>query len=56
MTTTTEGPISTDRSSSWTRLAIEGIVVMGSILLAFGIDAAWDGRGEAHRRARSRTR
>ena len=28
----------------WLRLALEGVVVVASILLAFGIDAWWDGR------------
>lgn len=31
---------------SW--LALEGIVIVVSILLAFGIDAAWDARNETH--------
>ena len=29
---------------SWTRLLIEGAVIVGSILLAFSLDAWWDGR------------
>ncbi len=28
----------------WTRILIEGVVIVGSILLAFSIDAWWDGR------------
>jgi hypothetical protein len=35
----------------WSRLFIEGIVIVVSILLAFGIDAAWDARQERIRRA-----
>lgn len=30
----------------WTRVTAEGVVIVGSILLAFGIDAAWDGMQE----------
>ncbi len=32
---------------SWRRLLAEGGVIVGSILLAFGIDAWWDSRGDA---------
>ena len=32
------------------RILVEGAVIVGSILLAFGIDAAWDGRAERQRR------
>jgi hypothetical protein len=35
----------------WLRVLVEGVVIVGSILLAFGIDAAWDGRNERQRRA-----
>ena len=28
----------------WFRVLVEGVVIVGSILLAFGIDAWWDGR------------
>ena len=28
----------------WLRVFVEGVVIVGSILLAFGIDAWWDGR------------
>lgn len=35
----------------WKGPVIEGIVIVGSILLAFGIDAWWDSRHEASRRA-----
>lgn len=35
----------------WSRIVIEGIVIVFSILLAFGIDAAWDARQERIRRA-----
>ena len=31
--------------SRWSRLVVEGLVIVGSILLAFAIDAGWD----AHR-------
>jgi len=34
------------KESRWVRTAREVIVIVGSILLAFGIDAWWDGRGE----------
>ncbi len=27
----------------WLRVFVEGVVIVGSILLAFGIDAWWDG-------------
>ena len=30
----------------WLRVFVEGVVIVGSILLAFGIDAAWEGRQE----------
>jgi hypothetical protein len=30
----------------WARVAIEGVVIVGSILLAFAIDAWWDGLGQ----------
>ena len=30
----------------WLRVLIEGVVIVGSILLAFGIDAWWEGRQE----------
>lgn len=30
----------------WLRVLIEGAVIVGSILLAFGIDASWDARQE----------
>jgi hypothetical protein len=35
----------------WLRIIVEGVVIVGSILLAFGIDAWWD--GEQDRRAAS---
>ena len=35
------------RSIPWPRFLIEGLVIVGSILLAFAIDAAWDARQEA---------
>ena len=36
----------------WTRVAAEGVVIVGSILLAFGIDAAWDGMKERSEESR----
>jgi len=35
------------RQIPWTRILVEGAVIVGSILLAFGIDAWWEGRSEA---------
>lgn len=35
------------RSNPWLRVVVEGGVIVGSILLAFGIDAAWAERGES---------
>ena len=32
------------RSIPWLRVFVEGAVIVGSILLAFGIDAAWEGQ------------
>jgi hypothetical protein len=32
------------RTISWSRILVEGVVIVVSILLAFGIDAWWDGR------------
>lgn len=37
---------SNDGGLRWTRIIAEGVVVVGSILLAFAIDAWWDYRGE----------
>ena len=34
------------RSVPWLRVFVEGVVIVGSILLAFGIDAWWEGRQE----------
>ena len=34
-------------SRQWLRVIVEGGVIVGSILLAFGIDAAWAERGES---------
>lgn len=34
------------RAIPWSRMLVEGAVIVGSILLAFGIDAAWEARGE----------
>jgi len=33
----------------WLGVFVEGVVIVGSILLAFGIDAWWDGRQERER-------
>jgi hypothetical protein len=41
--------ISTDRIP-WARVALEGVVIVGSILLAFGIEAGWEARGERQER------
>lgn len=30
--------------SPWVRLFVEGVIIVGSILLAFGIEAWWDER------------
>ena len=38
------------RSIPWLRVSVEGVVIVGSILLAFGIDAWW-ARIESHRNA-----
>ena len=34
------------RQIPWLRVLVEGVVIVGSILLAFGIDAWWDARQE----------
>ena len=34
-------------SQSWARALLEGVVIVGSILLAFGVQAWWDARQEA---------
>ncbi len=39
------------KKAPWLRVFVEGTVIVGSILLAFGIEAWWDGRGEAQRRS-----
>ncbi len=31
----------------WLRVFVEGVVIVGSILLAFGIDAWWEERSDA---------
>jgi hypothetical protein len=36
----------------WLRVFVEGVVIVGSILLAFGIEAWWDGRIERERELR----
>ena len=33
----------------WLRVFVEGVVIVGSILLAFGIDAWWEGKQERAR-------
>ena len=38
-----------DRTGAWRRVAVEGAVIVSSILLAFAIDAAWDERKERSR-------
>jgi len=35
------------RQIPWLRVFVEGVVIVGSILLAFGLQAWWEGRGEA---------
>ncbi len=35
---------SSSRGLPWLRILVEGVVIVGSILLAFAIDAWWDGR------------
>lgn len=37
-----QGAFVTESKASWRRLSIEAFVIVGSILLAFAIDAAWD--------------
>lgn len=34
----------------WLRVSVEGVVIVGSILLAFGLQAWWEGRDDAIRR------
>jgi hypothetical protein len=34
------------RQIPWLRVFVEGVVIVGSILLAFGIDAWWEERQE----------
>lgn len=41
---------STAKSDLWSRLSLEGLVIVVSILLAFALDAAWDDRRENIRR------
>ena len=41
-----EGWITTAKSVPWLRVLGEGVVIVSSILLAFGIDAYWDERKE----------
>jgi hypothetical protein len=38
------------KKAPWFRVLVEGAVIVASILLAFGIQAWWDERGEAQRR------
>jgi hypothetical protein len=42
-------PIPASRPIPWLRIFLEGAVIVGSILLAFGIEAAWDSRQELER-------
>ena len=37
--------MSNDKAYSWRRIAVEGAVIVVSILLAFAIDAWWEDRG-----------
>ena len=39
-----------NRQVPWLRVFVEGVVIVVSILLAFGLQAWWEGRGEAERR------
>ena len=39
------------RHVPWLRVFVEGVVIVGSILLAFGIQAWWDERGERRAQA-----
>ena len=41
---------STAKSELWSRLSLEGLVIVVSILLAFALDAAWDDRQQNIRR------
>ena len=41
-----EVPIPSERGTQWLRVGAEGVVIIVSILLAFGIDAWWDERQE----------
>jgi hypothetical protein len=47
----TKAPSPSSRRISWRRLAVEGLAVVASILIAFAIDAWWDGRQEARTRS-----
>ena len=42
--------MSSMRQIPWLRILAEGVVIVGSILLAFWIDAAWELRGTARER------
>jgi hypothetical protein len=39
--------MNTDRTIPWRRIAVEGVAIVASILLAFAIDAWWEGRQRA---------
>ena len=41
--------MSAPQNLPWPRIVVEGIVIVGSILMAFGIDALWEQRQEAQR-------
>ncbi len=38
--------VGSTRQIPWLRVFVEGVVIVGSILLAFGLQAWWDGRQE----------
>jgi hypothetical protein len=42
--------ISSKKQIPWLRVLLEGMVIVGSILVAFAIDAAWEGREDSQRR------
>lgn len=43
--------MSATKQISWPRVVVEGLLIVVSILLAFGIQAWWDGRSQAERRS-----
>ncbi len=46
MASSSDNPMPT-RQAQWPRFVMEGVVIVASILLAFGIEAWWDLRGES---------